>query len=299
MSEQHEHKVGGQAVIEGVMMRAPRTMTVAVRRPSGEIAVMKEHLNLLADRWPVFKWPMLRGTVSLFGTILLGVRALNYSAQQALEEEEEEIGPWAMAGTVAAAFGLAVFLFLLLPLWVTRWMETGFPWVAGQWAFNVVDGILRLAVFFLYLAAITMARDVRRIFQYHGAEHMTIYAMEAGDDLTVANARKYSPTHPRCGTSFLLIVMVLSIVVFAQIPQAWPLWGKALSRVILIPVIAGLSYEMLKAGDRYRNVPVLRLLLLPGLAMQKFTTREPTDDQIEVALVALREALADEGEGAL
>ncbi|MDF1535880.1 MAG: DUF1385 domain-containing protein [bacterium] len=299
MSKQHEHKIGGQAVIEGVMMRAPRTMTVAVRRPSGEIAVMKERLNLLADRWPVFKWPMLRGTVSLFGTILLGVRALNYSAQQALEEEEEEIGPWAMAGTVAVAFGLAVFLFLLLPLWVTRWMETGFPWVAGQWAFNVVDGVLRLAVFFLYLAAITMARDVRRIFQYHGAEHMTIYAMEAGDDLTVANARKYSPTHPRCGTSFLLIVMVLSIVVFAQIPQAWPLWGKALSRVILIPVIAGLSYEMLKAGDRYRKVPALRLLLLPGLAMQKFTTREPTDDQIEVALVALREALADEGEGAL
>jgi uncharacterized protein YqhQ len=240
---------------------------------------------------------MLRGTVSLFGTILLGVRALNYSAQQALEEEEEEIGPWAMAGTVAAAFGLAVFLFLLLPLWVTRWMETHYQWVAGQWGFNVVDGILRLVVFFLYLAAITMARDVRRIFQYHGAEHMTIYAMEAGVDLTVDNARKFSPMHPRCGTSFLLIVMVLSIIVFAQIPQIWPLWAKGLSRVVLIPVIAGLSYEMLKAGDRYRNVPALKLLLLPGLAMQKLTTRVPTDDQIEVALVALKEALAGDGEG--
>lgn len=279
------------------MMLAPGTMTVAVRRPSGEIVVMKERLNLLADRWPVFKWPMLRGTVSLFGTILLGVRALNYSAQQALEEEEEEIGPWAMAGTVAAAFGLAVFLFLLLPLWATRWMETHYQWVAGQWGFNVVDGILRLVVFFLYLAAITMARDVRRIFQYHGAEHMTIYAMEAGVDLTVDNARKFSPMHPRCGTSFLLIVMVLSIIVFAQIPQIWPLWAKGLSRVVLIPVIAGLSYEMLKAGDRYRNVPALKLLLLPGLAMQKLTTRVPTDDQIEVALVALKEALAGDGEG--
>jgi uncharacterized protein YqhQ len=297
MFTKQDHKIGGQAVIEGVMMRAPRTMTVAVRRPSGEIAVMKEKLNLLADRWPIFKWPMLRGTVSLFGTLLIGIRALNYSAQQALEEEEEEIGPWAMAGTIAAAFGLAVFLFLLLPLWATRLMETRFQWVAGQWGFNLVDGVLRLVVFFLYLAAITMAKDVRRIFQYHGAEHMTIYTMEAGEELTVENARKFSPMHPRCGTSFLLIVMVLSIIVFAQIPQAWPLWGKALSRVILIPLIAGLSYEMLKAGDRYRNIPVLKLLILPGLAMQKLTTRKPTDDQIEVALVALKEALAGESEG--
>jgi uncharacterized protein YqhQ len=296
MFTKHDHKIGGQAVIEGVMMRAPRTMTVAVRRPSGEIVVMKEKLNLLADRWPMFKWPMLRGTVSLFGTLLIGIRALNYSAQQALEEEEEEIGPWAMAGTIAAAFGLAVFLFLLLPLWATRLMETRFEWVAGQWGFNLVDGVLRLVVFFLYLAAITMAKDVRRIFQYHGAEHMTIYTLEAGEELTVENARKFSPMHPRCGTSFLLIVMVLSIIVFAQIPQAWPLWGKALSRVILIPLIAGLSYEMLKAGDRYRNIPVLKLLILPGLAMQRLTTRKPTDDQIEVALVALKEALAGESE---
>ncbi len=297
MINNHEHKIGGQAVIEGVMMRAPRTMTVAVRRPTGEISVMKEHLKLLSDRWPFLKWPVLRGTVSLFGTLLLGIRALNYSAQEALEEDEGEIGPWAMAGTIAAAFGLAVFLFLLLPLWATRWMETYFQWVAGQWAFNMVDGVLRLLVFFLYLAAITMAKDIRRIFQYHGAEHMSIYAMEAGEELTVDNARKYSPMHPRCGTSFLLIVMVLSIVVFAQIPQAWSLGAKALARVVLVPLIAGLSYEMLKLGDRYRDVSFLKLILVPGLAMQKLTTREPTDDQIEVALVALREALMAEGEG--
>lgn len=283
-------------MIEGVMMRASRTMTVAVRRPTGEISVMKENLNLLSDRWPVLKWPVLRGTVSLFGTLLLGIRALNYSAQEALDEDDGEIGPWAMAGTVAAAFGLAVFLFLLLPLWATRWMENWFHWVSGQWAFNVVDGILRLVVFFLYLSAITMAKDIRRIFQYHGAEHMSIYAMEAGDELTVDNARKYSPMHPRCGTSFLLIVMVLSIVVFAQIPQVWSLWAKALARVVLIPLIAGLSYEMLKLGDRYRNVAVFKLILVPGLAMQRLTTRRPTDDQIEVALVALREALAGEEE---
>ncbi|MDF1524928.1 MAG: DUF1385 domain-containing protein [bacterium] len=278
------------------MMRAPRTMTVAVRKPTGEISVMKETLNLLSDHWAFLKWPVLRGTVSLFGTLLLGIRALNYSAQEALEEDEGEIGPWAMAGTIAAAFALAISLFLLLPLWATRLMETYFHWVAGQWAFNTVDGILRLVVFFLYLGAITMARDIRRVFQYHGAEHMSIYAMEAGEELTVENAKKHSPMHPRCGTSFLLIVMVLSIVVFAQIPQIWPLWAKALARVVLIPLIAGLSYEMLKLGDRYRHVSVFKLILIPGLAMQRLTTRKPTDDQIEVALVALREALAAEEE---
>ena len=297
MFTKHEHKIGGQAVIEGVMMRAPRTMTVAVRRPTGEISVMKENLKLLSDRWPLFKWPVIRGTVSLFGALILGIRALNYSAQEALEEDEGEIGPWAMAGTIAAAFGLAILLFLLLPLWATRWMETSFNWVSGQWAFNTVDGVLRLAVFFLYLAGITMARDIRRIFQYHGAEHMSIYAMEAGDDLTVENARQYSPMHPRCGTSFLLIVMVLSIIVFAQIPQVWPLWAKALARIILVPLIAGLSYETLKLTDRYRDVSLFKVFLVPGLAMQRLTTRQPTDDQIEVALVALKEALAAEAEG--
>jgi len=298
MNNAHEHKVGGQAVIEGVMMRAPKVMTVAVRRPSGEIALRKDKLILLSDRWPFLNWPFLRGTVTLFGTLVLGIRALNYSAQQALEEDDEEIGPWAMALTLAAAFGLAVFLFLLLPLWVTRWLESHFLWVTGQWAFNAVDGVLRLVVFFLYLVAITMAKDVRRIFQYHGAEHMSIYAMEAGEDLTVESARKYSPMHPRCGTSFLLIVMLLSIVVFAQIPQAWPLWAKAVSRIVLIPVIAGISYETLKLGDRYRDVAIFRLLVFPGLAMQRLTTRVPTDDQIEVALVALKEALSEEGESA-
>ena len=296
MNNHHEHKIGGQAVIEGVMMRAPKVMTVAVRRPSGEIALRKDNLSLLSDRWPFLNWPFLRGTVSLFGTLVLGIQALNYSAQQALEEDGEEIGPWAMAFTLAAAFGLAVFLFLLLPLWATRWMEFHFLWVQGQWAFNLVDGILRLAVFLLYLVGITMAKDVRRIFQYHGAEHMSIYTLEAGEDLTIENARKYSPMHPRCGTSFLLIVMILSIVIFAQIPQAWPFWAKAVSRIVLIPVIAGISYEMLKLGDKYRDISAFRLLVLPGLAMQKLTTRTPTDDQIEVALVALKEALSSEKE---
>ncbi|MFV1956136.1 MAG: DUF1385 domain-containing protein [bacterium] len=295
--KKHLHKIGGQAVIEGVMMRAPRVMTVAVRRPSGEIVVKADRLRLLSDRYPFLKLPFFRGTVSLFGTMILGIRALNYSAQQALDEDEGEIGPWAMAGTVVLAFGLAVFLFLLLPLWVTRWLEGHYLWVSGKWGFNLVDGLLRLLVFFLYLFAITLAKDVRRIFQYHGAEHKTIYALESGEELTISSARKYSPQHPRCGTSFLLIVMVLAILVFAQIPQVWPLWAKALSRIVLIPLIAGASYELMKLGDRYRDKGPLRIFLMPGLFLQRLTTREPTDDQIEVALAALKEVLALDGGG--
>lgn len=291
------HKVGGQAVIEGVMMRAPRVMAVAVRLPSGEIVVKVDRLKLLSDRHPFFKLPFVRGAVSLFGTMILGIKALNYSAQQALDEEEDEMGPWAMAGTIALALGLAVFLFLLLPLWATRWLQGHLLWVSGRWGFNLVDGILRLAVFLLYLVAITFAKDIRRIFQYHGAEHKTIFALESGDELTVSNARKYSPLHPRCGTSFLLIVMVLAILVFAQIPQAWALWSKALSRVVLIPAIAGISYELMKLGDKYRDSGPLRIFLLPGLFLQRLTTREPSDDQIEVALAALKEALVHEGGG--
>lgn len=297
MLSHRDHKIGGQAVIEGVMMRAPRAMTVAVRRPTGEIALKADRLSLLSDRVRILKWPVLRGTVALFGTLVLGIRALNYSAQEALDEEEGEIGTLAMAGTILAAFGLAVVLFLFLPLWATRLIERYFSWVGGQWAFNAVDGVIRIVVFFLYLAGITLMKDVRRIFQYHGAEHMSIYTLEAGQELTVENARQYGTMHPRCGTSFLLIVMVLSIIVFAQIPQVWSLQAKALSRVILIPVIAGLSYETLKLGDRHRDVPAMKLLLYPGLLMQRLTTREPTDDQIEVALVALKEALAMEREG--
>lgn len=293
----HLHKIGGQAVIEGVMMRAPSVMTVAVRRPSGEIVVKADRLRLLSDRYSFLKLPFFRGTVSLFGTMVLGIRALNYSAQQALDEDEGEIGPLAMAGTVVLAFGLAIFLFLLLPLWVTRWFESQYVWVSGRWGFNLVDGLLRLLVFFLYLFAITLARDVRRIFQYHGAEHKTIYALESGEELTVSSARKHSPLHPRCGTSFLLIVMVLAILVFAQIPQIWPYWAKALSRVVLIPIIAGMSYELMKLGDKYRDKGPFRIFLLPGLFLQRLTTREPSDDQIEVALAALKEALALEGGG--
>jgi len=290
-------KVGGQAVIEGVMMRAPRSVAVAVRRPGGEIAVRAQRLVPLSDRIPLFKFPLVRGMVVLVSSLVLGVKALNYSAQQALPDEEE-IGSWGMALTMAGAFALALFLFLLVPLWGTRLLAIPFPVLEGRWPFNLVDGGLRLLVFFLYLVAISAARDVRRVFEYHGAEHKAIYAFEAGEPLTVESARKHSPLHPRCGTAFLLIVILFSILVFAQVPSPWPLWAKAVARVALLPLIAGISYEFLKAGDRFREVALFRWILWPGLVLQRFTTREPDDSQIEVAMRALAEALALDKRGA-
>jgi uncharacterized protein YqhQ len=285
------HQVGGQAVIEGVMMRAPRALAVAVRRPSGEIAVLTRPLAPLSDRFPAFKLPILRGFVVLVSSLVLGVGALNYSAQQALPDEEE-MGSWGMALAMAGAFALAMLLFLLFPLWLTGFLAGHFPSLAGRWAFNLVDGALRLLVFLLYLVAISRSREVRRIFEYHGAEHKAIYAYEAREPLTVEATRARSPLHPRCGTAFLLIVILFSVVVFAQVPDSWPLWAKGAARVVLLPLIAGMSYELIKLGDRFRGLIFFRLILWPGLALQRLTTREPDDAQIEVALRALAEALA-------
>ncbi len=289
-------QVGGQAVIEGVMMRAPRALAVAVRRPSGEIAVLARRITPLSDRFPVLKLPVLRGFVVLFSSLVLGVGALNYSARQALPDEEE-MGSWGMALTMAGAFALAIFLFLLLPLWLTKILAIPFPALAGQWAFNLVDGVLRLLVFLLYIVAISTAKDVRRIFRYHGAEHKVIHAFEAGEPLTVESARGHSPLHPRCGTAFLLIVILFSVLVFAQVPDRWPLWAKGAARVVLLPLIAGMSYELMKLGDRFRRFAVFRWIMWPGLALQRLTTREADDGQVEVALRALTEVLALDGLG--
>ncbi len=285
--------VGGQAVIEGVMMRAPRAYSVAVRRPSGEIAVLRQATVPPGDRLALLKLPLLRGVVVLVDTLALGFRALNWSASQALPEEEE-MGPWTTFFTFAAAIALAVLLFLLVPLWATRWMGSHWEYAAGAWGFNLVDGVLRLGVFLLYLVAISLSADIRRLYAYHGAEHMALYAYEAGEPLTVESARRHGTLHPRCGTAFLLIVMVLSVVVFAQIPHGWPMGAKALSRLVLLPLVAGISYELLKLGDRFRDNPFFRLLLYPGLLLQRLTTRPPDDAQLEVALRALTEVLAAE-----
>ncbi len=293
--------IGGQAVLEGVMMRSPRAFTVAVRKggkPEAEIAVFRQALQPLGERFPLFKKRIIRGSAALFEAMWLGIRALNFSANEALESEDgkkEEIGPLAMAGTMIVAIAFALGLFLALPLVLTNLLGMQFAAVGkNSILFNLTDGAFRVALFFGYVSGISFMKDIRRVFEYHGAEHKTIAAHEAGVELTVENARPYSRIHPRCGTSFLLIVIALSIMLFSLIPGHWPLWAKGLSRIVLLPVIAGLGYEFLKYSAKKRGQPVIELLIQPGLWLQKLTTREPSDDQLEVAIRAMNEALAME-----
>lgn len=283
--------IGGQAVIEGVMMRAPRSMAIAVRRPSGEIVVKKDLVVPLSERFPVVKLPIVRGAVALFSSLVTGIKALNFSANEALAEGEkkEELNSWAMGGTMAVAFGFGILLFFILPLYLTKLL---IPLIGtSNIIFNLVDGVIRVAVFLLYIWSISRMGDIQRVFQYHGAEHKSIFAFEAGDELTVENVRRYSRLHPRCGTSFLLIVMLVSIVVFSIIPKPWPFYMKAGSRVVLLPLIAGISYEFLKWSAKNDKSGLVKLIIAPGLALQRLTTREPDDSQLEVAIRSMQEAL--------
>ena len=287
--------VGGQAVLEGVMMRAPRSMAIAVRRPSGEISVKREEVPPLSERYPIVKLPILRGAVALFTSLVMGIGALNFSANEALAEgeEKEELSSWALGGTMVVALGFGVLLFFVLPLYLTKLLV---PVIGdSNLVFNLVDGVIRVAVFLLYIVSISRMSDIQRVFQYHGAEHKTIFAFEAGEELTVENVGRYSRLHPRCGTSFLLIVMLVSIVIFSLIPKLWPFWMKAGARVVLLPVIAGVSYEFLKWSAKNDRHPLVRLVIAPGLALQRLTTREPDASQIEVAIRSMEDALEVNG----
>ncbi len=292
--------IGGQAVLEGVMMRSPHAFTVAVRKggkPGAEIALLRETIRPIGERYPLLKKAVLRGSVALFEALWLGVRALNFSANESIESDDgkkEEIGPLAMAGTMVVALAFALGLFLALPLLLTHLLGTQYSTFKGNVLFNLTDGAIRVGLFLGYVSGISFMKDIRRVFEYHGAEHKVIGAFEAGEPLTVENARKYTCIHPRCGTSFLMVVMVLSIMLFSMIPGSWPLWAKAVSRIVLMPLIAGLSYEFIKYSAKKRGSKVIEALILPGLLLQRLTTREPSDDQLEVAIKAMDEALAME-----
>ncbi|RNC72795.1 MAG: DUF1385 domain-containing protein [Desulfuromonadales bacterium] len=287
--------VGGQAVLEGVMMRAPRSMAIAVRRPTGEITVKREEVPPLSERYPIVKLPVVRGAVALFTSLIMGLKALNFSANEALAEgeEKEELSSWAMGGTMAVALGFGVLLFFILPLYLTKLLVPVIG--SSNIVFNLVDGVIRVAVFLLYIVSISRMDDIQRVFQYHGAEHKTIFAFEAGEELTFANVDKYSRLHPRCGTSFLLIVMLVSIVIFSLIPKLWPFYMKAGARVVLLPVIAGVSYEFLRWSAKNDTAALVKMIIAPGLALQRLTTREPDESQIEVAIRSIEEALSVNG----
>lgn len=285
--------IGGQAVIEGVMMRAPRSMAIAVRRPNGEIVVKRDRVVPLAERFPLLKLPVIRGAVALFSSLLIGLKALSFSANEAAAEgeEKEEISAFAMGGTMAVALLFGILLFFILPLYLTKLLV---PVIGdSNLVFNLVDGVIRVLVFLLYIYSISRMNDIQRVFQYHGAEHKSIFAFEAGDELTVENVKGHSRLHPRCGTSFLLIVMLVSILVFSLIPKAWAFYLKAGSRVVLLPLIAGISYECLKWSAKHERSRLVRLLIAPGLALQRLTTREPDDGQLEVAIRSMEEALEE------
>lgn len=280
--------VGGQAVIEGVMMRGGGQVATAVREPSGRIIVESRAETSIAERYPILKKPFLRGIVVLGESLTLGMKSLAYSAKMA-GEEEETLSDRELWGTMAVAFLLAVGLFVVIPTGAARLLREV---TEAPVALNLFEGALRLLLFLGYLAVIARMKDIYRVFQYHGAEHKTIHAYEAGGPLTVENVQHFSRLHPRCGTSFLLIVMIVSILVFAFL--GWPDLGtRILSRVLLLPVVAGISYEIIRWAGRSRNA-LLHTALLPGLWLQKLTTNPPADEMVEVAVASLAAVLPEE-----
>jgi uncharacterized protein YqhQ len=281
---------GGQAVIEGVMMRGPDSRAVAVRRPDQTIVVDEKPVGSITRRAPFLKWPLLRGVVALVEALVLGIEALTYSANQATGEEEE-LTAKEIVVTVGLALGLAVLLFAVLPTFAAHLLNKIAP---GSLIQNLIEGVFRIAIFLAYVMAIGRLEDIRRVFQYHGAEHKVINAYEAGEELAVERVQRYSTLHPRCGTSFLLIVMVISILLFSLLGKQ-VLWWRILSRVLLLPAVAGISYELVKLSGKYATVPWCRILITPGLWLQKLTTSPPDDGQVEVAISALG-AVLKEGE---
>ena len=280
--------VGGQAVIEGVMMRAPTAWAVAVRRPDGVIEAQSHELPRLSSRSRAARMPFLRGVMVLVESLSLGFRALSWSAQRA-GEDEEEITRGQAIGTMIVAALFAVALFILLPALAAGWLKRYFD-DSSLW-FVILDGLLRIGLIVGYIWAISRSKEIQRVFMYHGAEHKTIHAYEAGDPMQIAAIQKYSPRHPRCGTSFIIIVAMVAFFVFltlAPLPITW----QIIARIVFIPVIAGLSYEVLKAAA---NASWMAWASQPGIWLQAITTREPTDDQVEVAIASLLAAL-DEGE---
>lgn len=282
--------VGGQAVLEGVMMRHHDRMAIACRRGDNSISLISERVTPLARRFPVLGWPLLRGAVVFFESLVTGVRAINLSAAEVLQEEGEEIQGWQTFLVVLLGLGLGVALFFILPTYLAKLV----PQTLHPIILNFIEGLIRLAIFLSYLFLVTRWGEMKRFFAYHGAEHKAIFCFEAGEPLLVEKAQRYRTLHPRCGTSFLLIVMVLSILLFSFF--GWPSLPQRIAlRLLLLPLVAGLSYEAIRLTAR-SNSPLLRFLVVPGLWLQRLTTSEPDNGQVEVALCALKAVLDPEGE---
>ena len=276
--------IGGQAVIEGVMMRGPKDVAVAVRKADGTIDVDVKPVNSISDRYPILKKPLLRGVVALVESLVMGMKALSYSAQVS-GDEDEQMDDKEMALTMVVSVALAVGLFIAIPTWSMRYLQ---QWTQSSLTLNLAEGFLRMGIFLVYIAAISSMEDIQRVFKYHGAEHKTIFTYEAGMPLTVENVRTFPRLHPRCGTNFLMIVMLISIFIFAFL--GWPnLVERILSRIVLMPVVAGISYELIRFAGKNNDKPWVHRMILPGLLLQKLTTREP-----EVAIASVKAVLPEE-----
>jgi len=299
LSEEKNIQVGGQAIIEGVMMRSPDRVAIAVRRPDGKIVLKNDPYVSLTKRHKLWGLPIIRGAVVLIESMVIGIKALAFSGDIAVVEEQkkEKNQPknkkpglsnlWLIV-TILFSLGAGFALFFYLPLVLTDLIgaKTGF------W-FNIVDGFFRIVIFLLYLGLIALWKDIQRIFRYHGAEHKTIFAYEDGKELTVENSKAYTPHHPRCGTSFILTVLLLSIFIFMLLGRPESIADRFI-RLAFVPLIGGISYEFIKLSDRKKNNPLVKLFIKPGLWLQKITAREPDESMLEVALVALKGSLGNE-----
>lgn len=291
-----ETLVGGQAVLEGVMMRSPHAWGIAVRKPSGEIVTHSEPLERPSEQHKWMGWPVVRGVMTLGHAMKLGFRALKFSANAALDEipaddqgKKMEITGW-MAG-LNMAFSIAFFIFMYkyLPLLATTELKRVNPVFGQQFIFNLVDGLIRIGMFLLFVWGVSLWKDIRRVYEYHGAEHKTVFAFENGDPLETAAVQKYSTYHPRCGTSFLMTVMILSMFVYMAIPVQ-TFWARFAIRIALLPLIAGVSYEIIRFAAKHRG-SLFALMTAPGLWLQRITTQPPDDREVECAIVALDEAM--------
>lgn len=300
-------KIGGQALIEGVMMKGPREVAIAVRTPDQQITIKKEPVSGITQRLGIGNIPLLRGALALIDSMVLGVRSLTYATDlleaqgEAQEPDKVEKFLYRIFGekasdvvlylSVAFAMVISIGVFFLAPTFVVNFLK---GMISSHLALNLIEGLLRLGLFTLYVYLIAKLEDMRRVFQYHGAEHKAIYCYESGLELTVENARKFTTLHPRCGTSFLFIVMMVSMIMFSLI--SWSsLWARVLYRLLLLPVIAGISYEVIRFAGKSQS-PVMAWVSYPGMMMQKLTTREPDDSQLEVALAALKSVLVENRE---
>jgi len=292
-----ETLVGGQAVLEGVMMRSPHAWAIACRRPSGEISVHSEPLERLSEKHKWMGWPVVRGVITLGHAMSLGFRALKFSANTALDElmpektesKKLEISGWVATVNIVFSLGFFIFMYKFLPLVAATELKRVNPIFGERIVFNLVDGVIRIALFLLFIWGVSLFKDIRRVYEYHGAEHKTVYAFENGDPLEIPAVQKYTTYHPRCGTSFLMTVMIISILVYTLVPVT-TFWARFGIRIALLPVIAGVSYEIIRFAAKHRG-SLFALMTAPGMWLQRVTTQPPSDDQAQCAIVALNQAM--------